>query len=186
MMATVVDVTLEPDIQDQAYNAAVPKLLNEKTAPSAEETVSKMKEPAEHNGPSLVTQTINQDAKVVRKETYTRKRSISAAMHKSSDAAYLARWQSYVEQYGNEHYPDIALKNNLRGDIRLLVAVNKDGSVYEVKIRQSSGSSQLDEAAIKLVYQAAPYEPLPPEVSQDIDILEIIRTWQFRGSLTTS
>ena len=72
------------------------------------------------------------------------------------------------------------------GDLRLLVALNKDGSVYEVKIRQSSGSRLLDEAAIKLVYQAAPYESLPPEISQDIDILEIIRTWQFRGSLTTS
>ncbi|MBI2791486.1 MAG: TonB family protein [Gammaproteobacteria bacterium] len=178
MMATVLDVTVLPEINDQTIDVATQKLENEKT--------TQAKKPAESiNGPALISQVLK-DKNVVRKETHVRKRSISAAMHKSSDAAYLTRWQNYVEQFGNEHYPDIALKNNLMGDLRLLVAINKDGSVHEVKIRQSSGSSQLDEAAIKLVYEAAPYEALPPEIAQDIEILEIIRTWQFRGSLTTS
>jgi TonB family protein len=179
MMATKLDVTVLSENNDQAIDAALPKLEDEKT--------TQVKNPAESvNGPALISQVANKDKIVVRQETYARKRSISAAMHKSSDAAYLARWQNYVEQFGNDHYPDIALKNNLMGDLRLLVAINKDGSVHEVKIRKSSGSSQLDEAAIKLVYQAAPYEALPPEIAQDIEILEIIRTWQFRGSLTTS
>jgi protein TonB len=114
------------------------------------------------------------------------KRTISAASHQTRDEAYLARWQSYVEDYGNRHYPEVALKNNLRGDLRLLVAVKKDGTVHEVSVRQSSGSPELDAQAIKLVHMASPFEPLPPEIAQDTEILEIIRTWQFRGKLSTS
>jgi protein TonB len=67
-----------------------------------------------------------------------------------------------------------------------MVALNKDGSIHQVNIRQSSGSEVLDQAAIRLVYAAAPFDPLPAEISQDIEILEIIRTWQFRGQLSTS
>lgn len=119
------------------------------------------------------------------KKAITRRRTISAASHQSKDAAYLARWQSYVEEYGNNHYPSTALKNNLKGNLRLLVAVNKDGSLNEISIRQSSGSPILDQAAIDIVMQAAPFEPLPPEIACDIEVLEIIRTWQFRGTLST-
>ncbi len=115
-----------------------------------------------------------------------RKRTISAASHEKRDASYLNRWQAYVENYGNNHYPSVALHNNLRGDLRLLVALRKDGTIHEVSIRRSSGKAELDEAAIKLVYQAAPFEPLPAEITNDTDILEIIRTWQFRGELSTS
>ncbi len=115
-----------------------------------------------------------------------RKRTISAASHEKRDAPYLDRWQAYVEHYGNTHYPTIALKHGLKGDLRLLVALNKDGTIHEVSVRSSSGSAQLDQAAIDLVYQAAPFEPLPKEITTDTEILEIIRTWQFRGELVTS
>jgi protein TonB len=115
-----------------------------------------------------------------------RKRTISAASHQPKDAHYLAQWQSYVEQFGNEHYPPVLLNQNLQGDLRMMVALNKDGSIHQVNIRQSSGSEVLDQAAIRLVYAAAPFDPLPAEISQDIEILEIIRTWQFRGQLSTS
>ncbi|MBS0288813.1 MAG: energy transducer TonB [Proteobacteria bacterium] len=114
------------------------------------------------------------------------RRTISSTAHEERDKSYLGNWQSYIEHFGNNHYPEIAIKNNLKGDLRLLVAINKDGTIHEVKIRRSSGSKMLDQAAIKLVYQAGPFEPLPPEIAQDTEILEIIRTWQFRGKLTTS
>ena len=123
---------------------------------------------------------------VAKTDAFLRKRTISAASHEPRDSTYLSRWQAYVENYGNSHYPTVASKNNLRGDLRLLVALNKDGSIHEVSIRRSSGKTELDEAAIKLVYQAAPFEPLPTEITNDTDILEIIRTWQFRGELSTS
>ncbi len=115
-----------------------------------------------------------------------RKRTISAAAHLQQDADYLSRWQSYVEQFGNEHYPEEAMKNNICGNLRLLVAINKDGSIHEINLRQSSGSTLLDQSAIEIVKNAGPFEPLPPEIANDIEVLEIIRTWQFRGNTLTS
>lgn len=115
-----------------------------------------------------------------------RKRIVSAASHQTRDALYLAKWQAYVEAYGNTHYPEIALKNNLQGELRLLVGIRRDGSIHEISLRKSSGSAILDQAAIALVKAAGPFEPLPPEMSQDIEVLEIIRTWQFRGRLHTT
>jgi len=115
-----------------------------------------------------------------------RKRIISAATHLQQDADYLNRWQSYVEQFGNENYPDEAMKNNIQGNLRLLVAINKDGSIHEIHLRQSSGSSLLDQSAIEIVKRAAPFEPLPPEIANEVEVLEIIRTWQFRGNALTS
>ncbi len=157
MMAQIIDVQLNPDPPEIEYTAA----------PS--------------NATPELEGTIFQDG--VRP---LRRRTVSAASHETRDASYLARWQSYVEHYGNNHYPQEALKNNLRGNLRLLVAVKKDGTIHEVIIRQSSGSPVLDQAAVNLVYQAAPFEPLPAEVANDTEILEIIRTWQFRGKFSTS
>jgi TonB family protein len=115
-----------------------------------------------------------------------RKRTISSAAHLEQDADYLSRWQSYVEQFGNEHYPEEAMKNNICGNLRLLVAINKDGSIHEINLRQSSGSALLDQSAIEIVKKAGPFEPLPPEIANDVEVLEIIRTWQFRGNTLTS
>lgn len=115
-----------------------------------------------------------------------RRRIVSAAAHEAKDAAYLASWQAYVEKYGNSHYPELALKNDLRGNLRLLVAINRDGSLREVSLRKSSGSPILDQAAINIVLQSAPFDPLPEELAGDFEVLEIIRTWQFRGKLSTS
>lgn len=115
-----------------------------------------------------------------------RKRTISAASHLPKDADYLSRWQNYVEQFGNEHYPLDAMKNNIHGNLRLLVAINRDGSIHEINLRESSGSTLLDQSAIEIVKMAAPFEPLPPEIANEVEVLEIIRTWQFRGNATHS
>lgn len=112
-------------------------------------------------------------------------KTISEGFHTPIEADYLTRWQSYVEQIGNANYPPEALKRDIRGQLRLLVAINKDGSVREITLRQSSGSPLLDDAAIQIVKMAAPFEPLPENL-QDLDVLEIIRTWQFRGILNTT
>lgn len=115
-----------------------------------------------------------------------RKRTISAASHLQKDADYLSRWQNYVEQFGNEHYPLDAMKNNIHGNLRLLVAINQDGTIHEINLRESSGSALLDQSAIEIVKMAAPFEPLPPEIASEVEVLEIIRTWQFRGNSTHS
>ena len=49
-----------------------------------------------------------------------------------------------------------------------------------------SGHKVLDDAAVRIVQLAAPYAPFPPEMAKSTDVLEIIRTWQFRKNRYSS
>ncbi|MDQ2076579.1 energy transducer TonB [Marinimicrobium sp. ABcell2] len=106
-------------------------------------------------------------------------RLTSMATRASADAAYLHEWSTRVEQTGNRHYPQEALRQRITGSLRLSVSVNPDGTVHQVEILQSSGQSILDQAAVQIVHMAAPYATFPAEIRQQYDRLEIIRTWTF-------
>jgi periplasmic protein TonB len=108
------------------------------------------------------------------------KRLTSLATAASADANYLNSWRRKVEMVGNLNYPAEARKRQLFGSLRLLVAVRPDGSLKSVELLESSGSSVLDDAAIRIVELAAPFAPFPDELRETTDVLEIIRTWQFR------
>lgn len=108
-----------------------------------------------------------------------RQKFISASTREYKYAAYMEAWRAKVERVGNLNYPDEARRRGLSGSLILDVAVNADGSVEDIIIRQSSGESVLDDAAIRIVRLAAPFAPLPPNIRADTDILHITRTWQF-------
>lgn len=112
-----------------------------------------------------------------------RKRQLtSVSTQESRDAYYLHGWSKKIETVGNLNYPAEARRKKIYGNLRLMVAVRADGSVQEVRVLKSSGQRILDQAAIDIVRLAAPFAPFPPEIRQDTDILEIIRTWQFDKS----
>lgn len=52
-----------------------------------------------------------------------------------------------------------------------LFKIEKSGKLLETKIKKSSGDTDMDNAAIKAVYDTAPFEPLPKEFTgKSIDI----------------
>ena len=71
------------------------------------------------------------------------------------------------------------------GDLRLLVVLNYDGALKEVRVLNSSGAKALDEAALRIVRLAPPYPDFPVEMRKHYDQLEIIRTWRFSRSGTS-
>jgi protein TonB len=93
-------------------------------------------------------------------------------------ARYFEDWRARVEKIGNENYPSEA-RGRYYGALRMTVAIRKDGSVVDTILEKSSGSPVLDRAARRIVMQAAPYPPFPPDIAKDTDILEITRTWIF-------
>ncbi len=97
------------------------------------------------------------------------------------DAIYLDNWRRRIETVGNMNYPEEARRNNINGSLRLLVAISPDGSVANIEILQSSGHSVLDNAAIRIVQMASPFQPFTNEMRQTTDRLEIIRTWKFEN-----
>lgn len=123
-------------------------------------------------------------------QAYARKprvlRVTAASTLQSGNAWYVQNWVSKVTRVGNMNYPTEARNNGLYGDLRLLVILRKDGSLKEVLVVHSSGSTLLDDAAIRIVRLAAPYPPFPEEMSRNVDELEIIRTWSFQQRGLTS
>ncbi len=108
-----------------------------------------------------------------------RKQQLTAmSAQADSSAAYLNSWRDQIETVGNKNYPALNIEN-LYGSLRLMVAVNANGSLAEVRLLKSSGHAKLDRAAMQIVRQAAPFAPFPETIRRTTDILEIIRTWKF-------
>lgn len=114
------------------------------------------------------------------------RRLTSVSARRTVDAYYLQAWRRKVESIGNLNYPAEARERQLYGNLRLLVSITADGELKDVQILQSSGEPVLDDAAVRIVRLAAPFAPFPPEMRQDTDVLEIIRTWQFRKNRYSS
>jgi protein TonB len=115
--------------------------------------------------------------KMAKRPKVTRVTSASTLAHE--DADYLDTWRQRIETLGNLNYPEEARANSIHGSLRMLVSIRPDGSVQEVDILKSSGHPTLDDAAIRIVQLAAPFQPFPLEMRERMDLLEIIRTWKF-------
>lgn len=102
----------------------------------------------------------------------------AASTMRDKGAWYKEDWRRKVERVGNLNYPDEARRQRIYGNLRLLVAINSNGTLREVSILESSGQPVLDQAALRIVRLAAPFAPFSGDLS-DIDVLEIIRTWRF-------
>ena len=111
-----------------------------------------------------------------------RRKTILASTQEYKYASYMDAWRRKVERVGNLNYPDEAKRRKLYGNLVLHVSVRPDGSVKSINVRQSSGHQLLDDAAVRIVRLSAPFAPFPAEIRKETDILDIIRTWQFRNN----
>lgn len=110
----------------------------------------------------------------------------AASTMRDKGAGYKEEWRKKIERVGNLNYPGQARQEGIYGSLRLLVSINRDGTLYEVHILESSGEPVLDQAALRIVRLAAPFQPFTGDLS-DVDRLEIIRTWRFeRGNRLSS
>jgi len=111
-----------------------------------------------------------------------RAKYISASTREYRFASYMEAWRAKVERIGNLNYPDEARRRKLSGSLILDVAIKPDGSIAEITVLKPSGHKVLDDAAIRIVKLAAPFARFPENISKDVDILHITRTWKFLNS----
>ncbi|MGB5062157.1 MAG: TonB family protein, partial [Candidatus Competibacter sp.] len=88
-----------------------------------------------------------------------RSQRVSLADTRSAAGFYAADWARKVTRVGEMNFPDAARRLNLSTGPLLDVAIRADGSLREVRILRSSGNSELDRAARRIVELAAPYPP---------------------------
>ena len=94
-------------------------------------------------------------------------------------AQYVDNWRLKIERVGNLNYPQEAKTRKLYGSLQLTVAIKANGEVEAVEVNRSSGHKVLDQAAIRIVRLASPFDRFPDNIRTDTDILHITRTWTF-------
>lgn len=113
-----------------------------------------------------------------------RRKVISANTKEYEFASYMSAWVAKVERVGNLNYPLELREKKLHGDLVLSVGINPDGTVESIDVMRSSGIVEIDRAAESIVLLAAPYAPLPDNITDRVDVLHITRTWRFGSRFT--
>lgn len=94
-------------------------------------------------------------------------------------ATYLVGWRQRVERIGTANFPERLLGRKELGRPTLEVAIGADGNIEDIVVRKSSGDSTLDQAALKILRMAAPFEPLPPGITSKYKVLRFAYEWDF-------
>jgi protein TonB len=113
-----------------------------------------------------------------------RERIVSVDTQEALYAGYLAAWKMRVEQLGTLNFPDAARRAGLAGNPVLEVAIGSDGALREIIVVRSSQQKLLDQAALRILRLAAPFEPFPEELKREYDVLRFVYEWRFIGQQT--
>jgi protein TonB len=111
-----------------------------------------------------------------------RTKVISGKTKERDFQSYYQVWKNKVEKIGALNYP-AAARNGISESLVMTVVLNDQGEVLDIKINKSSGVSQLDDAAKKIVNLGSPYAPFPPSIKEQVDTLQIRRIWRFTNNL---
>jgi protein TonB len=106
---------------------------------------------------------------------------IAADTRESDVAVYLDSWRRKIERVGTMNFPDAARRQKLSGTPVIEVTIGSDGKLVETVVRRSSGHAEIDEAAMRILKLAAPFDPFPGELAGKHDQIRIAYEWQFLG-----
>lgn len=106
---------------------------------------------------------------------------ITADTRESDVAVYLDSWRRKIERVGTMNFPDAARREKLSGTPVIEVTIGSDGKLLETVVRRSSGHAEIDEAAMRILKLAAPFDPFPGELAGKHDEIRIAYEWQFLG-----
>ncbi len=106
---------------------------------------------------------------------------IAADTRQSDVAVYLDSWRRKIERVGTMNFPDVARRKKLSGTPVIEVTIGADGKLLQTVVRRSSGHAEIDEAAIRILKLAAPFDPFPGELTAKHDEIRIAYEWQFLG-----
>jgi len=111
---------------------------------------------------------------------------ISADTRESVIAAYLDNWKRRIEAVGEAYLPQLGELDDISGSPTLMVAIDMSGDLIEAVIRKTSGSTILDLAALDILNRASPFDPFPPEVTAEYDLVRFEYKWLFADQLISS
>ena len=95
----------------------------------------------------------------------------------SEEAIYLNLWQRKIETTGDKIISN--KENYLDGKVQIMAIIDMNGNLLNSKILISSGDKLIDEMAIHILEQSAPFAPFNTDMSNQYSVLEIVRDWNF-------
>ena len=95
----------------------------------------------------------------------------------SEEAVYLNLWQRKIETTGDKIISN--KENYLDGKVQIMAIIDMNGNLLNSKILISSGKKLIDEMAIHILEQSAPFAPFNTDMSNQYSVLEIVRDWNF-------
>jgi periplasmic protein TonB len=122
----------------------------------------------------------NDDGVMLRIRGETKQQLWIAADTRESDVAiYLDSWRRKIERVGTINFPAAARREKLSGTPVIEVTITADGRLAQSVVRRSSGHPEIDEAAMRILKLAAPYDPFPGDLAAKHDEIRIAYEWQF-------
>jgi periplasmic protein TonB len=126
--------------------------------------------------------TPNDDGVELRMRGDSKKRLWIAADTRESDVAvYLDSWRRKIERVGTMNFPDVARRKKLSGTPVIEVTIGGNGKLLKASVRRTSGHAEIDEAALRILKLAAPYDRFPSDLAAKHDEIRIAYEWQFLG-----
>ena len=98
----------------------------------------------------------------------------------SEEAVYLNLWQRKIETTGDKIISN--KENYLDGRVQIMASIDMNGNLINSKILISSGNRLIDDMAINILEESAPFAPFNNDMSNQYSVLEIIRDWNFSSN----
>ena len=114
-------------------------------------------------------------------QTFKVKKLEANSVVNSDEAMYLNIWQRKIETIGDK----IIQENNkdYQGTVQVMATIDKKGNLIKSDILKSSGSAIIDNMAIQILNESAPFAPFNGAMINDYSFIEIVRDWNFSSRL---
>ena len=110
-------------------------------------------------------------------EPYRVKKLQANSVVNTEEAVYLNLWQRQIETAGDNIISES--KSFMDGRVQIMATIDIYGNLVNSEILISSGDKSIDEMAIKILKESAPFAPFNKTMSDEYSVLEIIRDWNF-------
>ena len=99
----------------------------------------------------------------------------------NEEAMYLNLWQRNIESSGDKM---ISATDKILEDskVQIMATIDSFGNLIKSEILISSGDRFVDEMAIKILEESAPFAPFDPKMLNEYSFLEIVRDWNFSSN----
>ncbi len=94
-------------------------------------------------------------------------------------APYLYEWRLRIEAVGNLNMPSEITQQGPFGDVTMEVAIGSDGKLEDVRVVVPSPHRRLDQAALRILQLAAPFDPFSEPMKQQTERIRFIWKWRF-------